>query len=632
MRLRYLHLSNYPPLTDLHVAFASNAPWEALLPQDEASRCAIHFVIGLNGSGKSHLLRALAASFVALADARLPGFPVTLIYELGRPDQPGFRTLIFDSPGELRDASLWLAEGWRFPVETGRETFAQAIELLRQTPESVARFGSAEFQARLARGSYPQAAPYALPNAVLAYTSGDLEPWRAAWQIPADGEGVDLVTQREDYDPDYERPPGWTMEDEARSGDSSKNRAPVRSAIERSSDELFKRPLLLEGAKLTAALLAVTLEDAVRTRQDREPDAKLAELLQMAGWHELVGVRIKLNLNQALVVPRPLLRILNDLFLVAGEVIKEPYSGEQWRSLYFDLAGTLGREGDKKWLNQGLASLTSQGQALHALLGEAADTAFDRFGDLLQWLQHGLVNDLELFIRRKEKPDEESMTSMKDVGVLRLSELSDGERLVLTRWALFYLLEGEDDALLLLDEPETHFNDAWKREIVNVVDGALGQDASTVLIATHSAIVLSDVFDEEIVHIEKRDDKSEVVAVRDNTFATDPSALMMTVFGAEDSIGSRALKRINAFMDEVGKKTDPTPEDAQRLQALIRRLGTGFYRSELQTLLNRWRQLPDLRAIEAVIPQLKTDALKDELSALIQRGQQSIKPTEEGDA
>jgi predicted ATP-binding protein involved in virulence len=292
----------------------------------------------------------------------------------------------------------------------------------------------------------------------------------------------------------------------------------------------------------------------------------------------------------------------------------------------------LGREGDKKWLNQGLASLTSQGQALHALLGEAADTAFDRFGDLLQWLQHGLVNDLELFIRRKEKPDEESMTSMKDVGVLRLSELSDGERLVLTRWALFYLLEGEDDALLLLDEPETHFNDAWKREIVNVVDGALGQDASTVLIATHSAIVLSDVFDEEIVHIEKRDDKSEVVAVRDNTFATDPSALMMTVFGAEDSIGSRALKRINAFMDEVGKKTDPTPEDAQRLQALIRRLGTGFYRSELQTLLNRWRQLPDLRAIEAVIPQLKTDALKDELSALIQRGQQSIKPTEEGDA
>ncbi|CDQ11915.1 hypothetical protein [Acidithiobacillus ferrivorans] len=125
---------------------------------------------------------------------------------------------------------------------------------------------------------------------------------------------------------------------------------------------------------------------------------------------------------------------------------------------------------------------------------------------------------------------------------------------------------------------------------------------------------------------------SEIAAVRERTFATDPSALMMTVFGADDSIGTRALKRIEAFIREIGQKTDPTPADMQQLEALIRRLGTGFYRSELQTLLNRWRQLPDLRAIEAVIPQLKSDALKDELSELIRRDQQRSTPTEDGNA
>ena len=140
--------------------------------------------------------------------------------------------------------------------------------------------------------------------------------------------------------------------------------------------------------------------------------------------------------------------------------------------------------------------------------------------------------------------------------------------------------------------------------------------------------MLSDVFDEEIVHIKKRNDKSEVVDVRDRTFATDPSALMMTVFGAEDSIGSRAVRRINAFMDQVAKKTDPTPADVQRLQALIRRLGTGFYRSELQTLLNRWRELPNLQGIAANFPQLKSDSLKDELEVLVQRGQQGIRPSD----
>lgn len=635
MRLRYLHLSNYPPLTDLRVAFAGNAPWDALLPQDEASRCAIHFVIGLNGSGKSHLLRAIAATFVALADARLPSFPVTLIYELGSPGEQGHRTLIFDSPGAQHEASLWQAKEWRFPDETERDTFTQAIELLSQTQDPVVRFGGAELHAEIARGSYPQAALYAIPTAVLAYTSGAPEPWRGVWQPPSDGNGMDLVTQSEDYDPNNERPVGWTPEDEARTviddGTNGKVGTQARTPVERSSEELFRRPILLDGVKLTAALLVVTLEDTIRTQQGKEPDARLAELLEKAGWQELIGVRIKLNLDRALAAPRPLVRILHDLLLAAGEVIHEPHPGERWRSLYFDLRGTFAREDEESWLNQGLVSQTSQGQALHALLGEASDTAFDRFGDLLQWEQHGLLNDLELFIRRKEKSDEESLENMKDIGVLRLSELSDGERMVLARWALFYLLEGQSDALLLLDEPETHFNDAWKRDIVNVVDGALGKNASTVLIATHSAIVLSDVFDEEIVHIKKREGVSEIAAVRERTFATDPSALMMTVFGADDSIGTRALKRIEAFMREVGQKTDPMPADVQRMQALIRRLGTGFYRSELQTLLNRWLQRPDLLGIEAVIPQLKSDAFKDELSTLVLRGQLSRRPAEDGD-
>lgn len=637
MRLRYLHLSNYPPLTDLRAAFSSNAPWDALLPQDEAGHCAIHFVIGLNGSGKSHLLRALAATFVALSDKRLPDFPVTLIYELGSPGEQGHRTLIFDSPDPRaqHEASLWQAKGWRFPDETERDTFAQAIELLRLSQEPDVCFGAAELHAEIARGSYPQAAPYAIPAAVLAYTSGATEPWHGVWQPPSNSAGMDIVTQSEGYDPDQERPVGWTIEDEALlpKDDSTDNKAgfQARTPIERPREALFKRPILLDGVKLTAALLAVTLEDTIRTQQGKEPDAKLAKLLEKAGWKELVGVRIKLNLDRALAAPRPLVGILHDLLLAAGEVIQEPRSGKRWRSLYFDLSGTFACDDEDSWINQRLVSLTSQGQALHALLGEASDTAFDRFGDLLQWEQHGLLDDLELFIRRKDKPSEETLTSLEDVGVLRLSELSDGERMVLARWALFYLLKGQADSLLLLDEPETHFNDAWKRDIVNVVDGALGKDASTVLIATHSAIVLSDVFDEEIVHIKKHEGVTKIAPVRERTFATDPSALMMTVFEAEDSIGARALKRIEAFMREISQNADPTPADVQRLQALIHRLGTGFYRSELQTLLNRWRQLPDLRAIEAVIPQLKSDVLKEELSALILRGQQSEKHAEDSD-
>lgn len=131
-----------------------------------------------------------------------------------------------------------------------------------------------------------------------------------------------------------------------------------------------------------------------------------------------------------------------------------------------------------------------------------------------------------------------------DIGVLRYEELSDGEQMVLGRMALFHLLQGQRDALLLLDEPETHFNDKWKREIVDIIDDAIRHTANDVLISTHSAIVLSDVFNNEIVMVQKTQDGSTVRSVDEPTFATDPSALMMTVFGAEDSIGKRAQEFI----------------------------------------------------------------------------------------
>ncbi|MBJ9968630.1 AAA family ATPase [Burkholderia seminalis] len=619
--------------------FSPRAPWAAFQPQGEAARCAIHFVIGFNGSGKSHLLRAVAAAFLALADERLPPCPVSLVYELGRPGEPGHRTLVFDCPGDTHTTTLWQSEGWAFPESTERDTFQAAIDVLRTVEGARAEFGGAVFKVRIRRGDYPQAVPDALPRAVLAYTSGLPEPWLAAWQVPVDGEELDLVTQGEDYDVTQERPPGWTGDAEARTtldgGSFEAEATRAYSGLDQDlrPNELFRRPLLLEPASLTAVLLAVALHEAEQ-RSKGQVDTQLMQLFDKAGWRRLIGVSLRLNLDRALSAPRALLARLHDALLAAGESIAEPHPGRRLRSLYFDLDGRLElREGATLQEPQRFAGLTTQGQVLHALLGEPQDTAFERFGTLLAWLQHGVLEDIELFIRREDKPREETATSLADAGALRLSEFSDGERMVLSRWALFHLLAGQDDALLLLDEPETHFNDAWKREIVRVVDEAMGLDASQVLVATHSAIVLSDVFDDEVVLIRKVKGKSTATQVVDRTFATDPSALMMSVFAADDSIGQRAQWRIETFMRAAANKTNPTAEDVRQLQALVRRLGTGFYRTELQTLLNRWLQAPDLRAIEGVITALQSDTLKSELRALVLKLQQAAaSPREGGDA
>jgi hypothetical protein len=78
-----------------------------------------------------------------------------------------------------------------------------------------------------------------------------------------------------------------------------------------------------------------------------------------------------------------------------------------------------------------------------------------------------------------------------------------------------------------------------------------------VLISTHSAIVLSDVFNDEIVMVQRAANGSGVQPVSENTFATDPSALMMNVFGADDSIGKRAQQFIEAKLSHA----TGTPEE-----------------------------------------------------------------------
>lgn len=596
MRLRYLHLKNYPPISDSKVCFASGSPL--------ARECAIRFVVGVNGSGKSNLLRAVAEVFLALADLRVPAFPVSLVYELGVRGSPNHRTLLLHCPGNRQQASLWIHERFAFDDQNGQEVFDACIEHLSlQGIPTVPGFS-----ALIAPGSWssrdstpPQ---IALPSAVLAYTTGDLRPWLSVWSRNQQADG--LLETGDDAQGD-ERPAGWTVAQEnalqaARQAGIEPPRPNVRGAV--SEGDSFRRPVLLDATLLKCALLAVALPQAfvetteypgraggdaamanLRRRDNNENT--LQELLERGGWHHLVSVAFRSRLQTAQ-WDQKLCETAHDWWLCASEVLAEPHPVEPRRTLLFDLKGPFDAQGQSfaSATRDELQTCTSQGEALWGLLGGAKDaSAFDLFSRLLELNQAGLFDDVLLRLRREPVSGHQGELGSEDIGVLRYEELSDGEQMLLGRMALFHLLQGQQDALLLLDEPETHFNDKWKREVVDIIDDAIGHMSNDVLISTHSAIVLSDVFNNEIVMVQKTQDGSTVRSVDEPTFATDPSALMMTVFGAEDSIGKRAQE----FIEDKLRQATGTPAEIADLERLIARMGSGFYRSELRTLLNTWR-------------------------------------------
>lgn len=247
MRLRYLHLQNYPPITNLTLSFASGSPLQAELQR----QCAIHFVVGVNGSGKSNLLRAVAEVFLAVADERLPPFPVSLVYELGLRNTTGFSTFVIDCPGSKAEASVWVAERWNWPDGANRDEFEAAIAQIRagNSPD--------KFRTLISRGDWPQSAGIAMPKAVLAYTTGELSPWRSIWSRNQNGERFTTDADEEAYHTSDERPAGWSMAQEAGLPPAQKGK-PERylqqSGQPSTQGALYRRPILLDPVSLKCAL------------------------------------------------------------------------------------------------------------------------------------------------------------------------------------------------------------------------------------------------------------------------------------------------------------------------------------------------------------------------------------------
>lgn len=155
--------------------------------------------------------------------------------------------------------------------------------------------------------------------------------------------------------------------------------------------------------------------------------------------------------------------------------------------------------------------------------------------------------------------------------------LSDGERSFISRMCLFSLF-GEVESLILLDEPEVHFNDYWKRHIVStmhqVFEKKNGASISHVVIATHSSISLSDVHPEDII-ILKRDglktDTSSYPHIQ--TFGADPGDIMVHVFEAPYAAGQHSVNEFEILITRAQQGTISRRE----LQARIKHVAPGYW-------------------------------------------------------
>jgi len=154
--------------------------------------------------------------------------------------------------------------------------------------------------------------------------------------------------------------------------------------------------------------------------------------------------------------------------------------------------------------------------------------------------------------------------------------LSDGEHQMVHTIGLCLLFRHEP-ALFLLDEPETHLNPDWRASYISTLRAALEADEGTknvmreVLLTSHSPFIISDCRAGNVLIFEKDKDTGLVDwhAPDFNTFGASANAITMKVFGRKETIGDYALDKLNGFRQQL---QDGVPEQVV-VEAADRELG-----------------------------------------------------------
>ena len=146
-----------------------------------------------------------------------------------------------------------------------------------------------------------------------------------------------------------------------------------------------------------------------------------------------------------------------------------------------------------------------------------------------------------------------------------LKSFSDGEHQYIHTMAICLLLK-DSDSLILLDEPETHFNPNWRSLYVSMLNESLKNGSvdgghsfrysnfmKEVLITSHSPFIISDCQPSNVIVLKKdkngRTMAESAASMGLQTYGASESFITASIFGSRNTIGQRA----KTDMDEIEK-------------------------------------------------------------------------------
>lgn len=198
---------------------------------------------------------------------------------------------------------------------------------------------------------------------------------------------------------------------------------------------------------------------------------------------------------------------------------------------------------------------------------------------------------LKYFMIKQEKDSEETFDIL-------LRDLSDGEHQFLHTTSICLLLKSKR-ALILLDEPETHFNPSWRAKFIKILNDSI--DASKdekldfkvhlqkdILLTSHSPFIISDCLPDNVVLFERKGKITTAKKVSEiddnfNTYGTSVELILDKLFNYDQSIGDLSYSELEA----IDFKAINSKNEIEKVKSKLRNFGESIEKDMVLARLNR---------------------------------------------
>lgn len=185
---------------------------------------------------------------------------------------------------------------------------------------------------------------------------------------------------------------------------------------------------------------------------------------------------------------------------------------------------------------------------------------------------------------------------------LLLRSFSDGEHQFIHTMGVCLLLK-DKRSILLLDEPETHFNPSWRAKFIKVLNDSISVGnkkdypngnfnvhlLKDILLTSHSPFIISDCLPNNVVLFEKDEDGKTIakkVSEMDdsfNTYGTSVELILDRLFNYRQSIGDLAFSEF----ENIDFSNLDSSEKVQKEKEKLKMLGESIEKDMVLARLNR---------------------------------------------